>query len=700
MHRQPGAPRVGPTGPSAGPPAAGVAGTGFVASIKDTFGFIQSADFDAQVFFHASEVQTLDVEGAEPQLSGAEALQQLAQGDEVAFVAWPPPAPGAKWVAKQVKRLPKGTLEAAGGAQEGVRLRGVVQRELRGGSSASSQWGLKAEKAQALRLGDPVQFVLMPGGPGRRPRATQVARVEPVVHREQGFVVLLKPEARYGFIALASGEGQVFFHQSEAPAGGGGAALGDALSFCVRPDPRSGKPIAVALRRLEPGELEAELRLPDRVQGRVLKPPGQPRSVAEIVAPAAAAAVAAEAAPGAAGALAYIDAGGKERRASFAAEEALQAEPGAAGGGAQTSTLGPGDDVEFTVVVDRRTGGVRAEDVRLIRRAAERRELGQVKALRPAAGGGGGGFGFIRACERAGDVFFHLSALSGCDAGELAIGDDVEFSIAREPARGLVAPVVTKAAKGSAVFEEVGEEELSGVAAAAAAKLGGVAARVAGRRAVQVSPRALTGTVVTYKGSFGFVEYVRGDERPRVYFTAGDAEQHLAPPLRPGDEVAFTLAVKPATLGQNPKPGFSGGGGGGGGGGRDVIARRVRRTREAPAGKENAEGVHFVSERNPAAQKFTGNLDARAPLAGQAGASKARLVPALVKTGSGTLLNPTASEFVPRSFSGGSLMSMGSGTDGVAAERPAAPSRLGVSSGGQPVAAGAASQPEGDARAV
>ena len=52
----------------------------------------------------------------------------------------------------------------------------------------------------------------------------------------------------------------MFFHQSEAPAGG--AALGDALSFAVRADARSGKPVAVALRRLEPGELAPELRLP------------------------------------------------------------------------------------------------------------------------------------------------------------------------------------------------------------------------------------------------------------------------------------------------------------------------------------------------------------------------------------------------------------------------------------------------------
>lgn len=67
--------------------------------------------------------------------------------------------------------------------------------------------------------------------------------------------------------SLASGEGQVFFHQSEAPAGG--VALGDALSFRVRADARSGKPVAVALRRLDPSELEPELRMP----GGLVAPP-------------------------------------------------------------------------------------------------------------------------------------------------------------------------------------------------------------------------------------------------------------------------------------------------------------------------------------------------------------------------------------------------------------------------------------------
>jgi hypothetical protein len=50
-------------------------------------------------------------------------------------------------------------------------------------------------------------------------------------------------------------------------------------------------------------------------------------------------------------------------------------------GGGEAGALCADDDVEFTVVLDRRTGAVRAEDVRLLARAADRRELGQARAL-------------------------------------------------------------------------------------------------------------------------------------------------------------------------------------------------------------------------------------------------------------------------------------------------------------------------------
>lgn len=56
----------------------------------------------------------------------------------------------------------------------------------------------------------------------------------------------------------------------------------------------------------------------------------------------------------------------------------------------------------------------------------------QVKQLKEAKEAGGG-FGFIRPCDRAADLFFHFSQLSGVAPAELAPGDDVEFSVVREP---------------------------------------------------------------------------------------------------------------------------------------------------------------------------------------------------------------------------------------------------------------------------
>lgn len=41
-------------------------------------------------------------------------------------------------------------------------------------------------------------------------------------------------------------------------------------------------------------------------------------------------------------------------------------------------------------------------------------------------------FGFIKCCERPGEMFFHFSALTG-GSEAFAVGDDVEFSITREP---------------------------------------------------------------------------------------------------------------------------------------------------------------------------------------------------------------------------------------------------------------------------
>ena len=48
-------------------------------------------------------------------------------------------------------------------------------------------------------------------------------------------------------------------------------------------------------------------------------------------------------------------------------------------------------------------------------------------------GKGNDSWGFIRACDRPGDVFFHSSQLKGLAMSELKPGDDLEFSVGRDP---------------------------------------------------------------------------------------------------------------------------------------------------------------------------------------------------------------------------------------------------------------------------
>ena len=51
-------------------------------------------------------------------------------------------------------------------------------------------------------------------------------------------------------------------------------------------------------------------------------------------------------------------------------------------------------------------------------------------------------FGTIRGCERVVDVFFHFDALEdGLTPADLAVGDDVEFSVHKDPSTKKVAAV-------------------------------------------------------------------------------------------------------------------------------------------------------------------------------------------------------------------------------------------------------------------
>ena len=84
-------------------------------------------------------------------------------------------------------------------------------------------------------------------------------------------------------------------------------------------------------------------------------------------------------------------------------------------------------------------------------------QLGRVALLKKE-------FGFIRQVSRPGDLFFHFSQLEdGLTAGEVVVGDDVEFTVHRDGTGKMSAQSVRRAAPGSVVFDEVSETVFEGV---------------------------------------------------------------------------------------------------------------------------------------------------------------------------------------------------------------------------------------------
>ena len=134
----------------------------------------------------------------------------------------------------------------------------------------------------------------------------------------------------------------------------------------------------------------------------------------------------------------------------------------------------------------------------------------------------------------------------GCEAGELAVGDDVEFAVRREPARGLVAPAVARAPAGAAVFETLGEEELLGVVLERPQPAGrsGFASGLLQYAGPDGAPARLPFGADDLQGW----EALGGDgqgQNPGAKTCAGGGARASAP--KPGDQVTFRIASRPQT---------------------------------------------------------------------------------------------------------------------------------------------------------
>lgn len=233
---------------------------GFIATIKDNFGFIETAEHDREVFFHFSAFD------GDP--------SDLDLGDEVEFTL---AKKTAKVSAENIRRLSKGTVapeEIHPGVVDGKIIRcmriinpeqdeypGIVQVGIEDGQSMETYpYGITslADKRDFLQKGDLVKFQICTAKATGQKRATNIAAMRKYIRAKVDSV-----KGQFGFLTHESEEGKkLFFHMSEVH---DGAELqpGDEVEFVVVQNQRNGKYSACSIRKI------TDRRRPERLISRL-----------------------------------------------------------------------------------------------------------------------------------------------------------------------------------------------------------------------------------------------------------------------------------------------------------------------------------------------------------------------------------------------------------------------------------------------
>ncbi|KAK7065496.1 Cold shock domain-containing protein E1 [Halocaridina rubra] len=234
---------------------------GFVAALKDTFGFIETIAHDKEIFFHFS-----NVEGD---------ANNLELGDEVEYTLSSRTGPGGKVSAENVRTLSKGTLpmpKVMSNIYEGTVLRSMRsinpdQQEYCGlvcvGNEeeglAQYEFGITGvvNKRELLQPGDQVTFQL-----DESRRAVLIRAI-----RKKLIATVDAVKGQYGFLNYETEEGKkLFFHQSEVK-DGASLSPGDEVEFVIITNQKTGKSSACGISRIM--SKTAPTQRPDRLISRL-----------------------------------------------------------------------------------------------------------------------------------------------------------------------------------------------------------------------------------------------------------------------------------------------------------------------------------------------------------------------------------------------------------------------------------------------
>ncbi|CAH2985121.1 unnamed protein product [Chilo suppressalis] len=230
---------------------------GFIAALKDCFGFIETSDHSKEVFFHFSNLE-----------GNADSLEL---GSEVEYVVGRCGGGGggnggsggggcasAEWV----RPLPRGTVPLP--PHQKKMMHGIVTRTLRalnpdqphysglikvaGCNEGGYEFGIMglACKREILQVGDPVTF--HPDVEGR------AANIVPVRKKRRATVDAIK--GGFGFLSVeaeAEAPRRLFFHMSEVRGGAADLQPGDTVEFVMLTNVRNGKSSACNVVRVGRG---------------------------------------------------------------------------------------------------------------------------------------------------------------------------------------------------------------------------------------------------------------------------------------------------------------------------------------------------------------------------------------------------------------------------------------------------------------
>lgn len=471
---------------------------GIIEKLLPSYGFVECASTSYRVFFHYSEFE------GDP--------NDLAVGDCVQFYLTNDPR-NNKLLAIQLSKLPPGSVVIETVSEEVCIGRVEVEpRPLKNGEIHDSPTLGRVsydkhgeffflpfttsdiENGYDIRKGDSVSFLI---GTNKRTGSLKARKLKQAhgIHAKtiQGIISSLKES--FGFIERADVVAEIFFHYSEFDGEVNDLMIGDDVEFQLQN--RSGKEIAISVKKLEPGTVVFEDISTTRYKGHVIKALNAPRSLNN---------------SGDGHLTGMIEYQGKTDT-----HEVLFGDRDTE----DDIILQQGDVVEFNVSTDRRDKLQRAVNIKLISVAlkeGQKRDYGVVSSLKD-------GYGFIKCTDQDASIFFHFSEVME-QSHVISIGDEVEFTIETDHiSRRQHATRIRFLPKGTVTFETISTNRHIGVIEQEAPERN------------MKSP-----SKINKDQEFGIIKSFLDGRETDIYYKLRDCKPREFPRYR--DKVEYTLVTK------------------------------------------------------------------------------------------------------------------------------------------------------------